>query len=601
LIAWLAVASFAQDPITLDYAIDIERFKPALDTYGYAVTESSTTLQNLQVGVGLWGNYSDDPLVLRWEGQRVIGPGPGFPDGLIDRRTVTDFHAGFGVGDIFALMLDLPVVVWQDGFEPASEASPEAIASLQSSGLGDLRVHPKIVIVDIHTGYPVGIAILSDFYLPTGSTRSFIGDGGFSAQPVVALEAANGSIHKREYTFRGAINVGANLKATDTFRDVGLGSSFVYRAAISSLPAPELEFGADLSGSTSGPRNANNPLEILPWLRLIPLDFAQLTLGGGFGLVPGVGAPDARAFVGATIGPNFDPLELDRDGDGIPNKLDACINIPEDKDNFEDEDGCPEDDNDKDGIPDIHDSCPNDPEDFDGFEDIEGCPDDDNDKDGILDPVDSCPNDPEDFDNDRDTDGCPEDPADSDGDGLTDDVDRCPYDPEDFDGWQDTDGCPELDNDGDQILDVVDRCPFEPETYNGFVDDDGCPDAASRVIVEKEKIVITEKIFFETGKAIIKEISFELLNEIAKVMNEHPEVKLIQVEGHTDSDGTNAYNIKLSQSRAESVVKFLAGAGVSQSRLVAKGYGEEKPIDTNATPEGKAQNRRVEFTILERD
>ncbi|MBA2320039.1 MAG: OmpA family protein [Deltaproteobacteria bacterium] len=569
MITVLALAAFAQDQVvTLQYPIDIERFKPTLDTYGYAVTESSTTLQNLQVGVGLWGNYSDDPLVMRWNGERVIGPGPTFPDGLIDRRTVTDFHAGFGIADLFALMIDLPVVVWQDGFEPASEVTGDPVANLQSAGLGDLRIHPKFVVVDIHEGYPVGLAVLADFVVPTGNKRSFIGDGLFSATPIIAFEAANGSVHKREYTIRGAVNVGGRFKPVDTFRDVTLGPEFVYRAALSALPAPQFEIGADLAGATSGPRAANNPLEILPWLRLIPLDYAQLTLGGGFGLVPGVGTPDARAFVGATIGPNFKPLELDRDGDGIPNKLDACINIPEDKDVFEDEDGCPEDDNDRDGI---------------------------------LDPVDVCPVIPEDFDNDRDTDGCPEDPDDSDGDGLVDDVDRCPYDPEDFDGWQDADGCPELDNDADGILDVADRCPFEPETYNGIADEDGCPDTASRVIVEKEKIVITEKIFFETGKAIIKEISFELLNEIARVMNEHPEVTRIQVEGHTDSDGSNPFNIKLSQSRAESVARFLVGAGVAESRLVAKGYGEEKPIETNATAEGKAQNRRVEFTILERD
>ena len=91
--------------------------------------------------------------------------------------------------------------------------------------------------------------------------------------------------------------------------------------------------------------------------------------------------------------PKPDPL-ADRDHDGIPDVKDRCPDEPEDRDGFEDEDGCPDPDNDKDGIPDIKDKCPNDPEDFDGFEDEDGCPDPDNDKDGIPDTADKCPNEP---------------------------------------------------------------------------------------------------------------------------------------------------------------------------------------------------------------
>jgi outer membrane protein OmpA-like peptidoglycan-associated protein len=617
MIAWLAAAALAQDDVlTLDYPIDAERFKPPVDTYGYALTESSTTLQNLQVGVGMWGNYSDDPVVLYWDGSRVVGPGPKFPDGLVDRRSVVDFQFGFGVADVFSMNVDMPVVVWQEGFEPASDASPSPSADLQSAGVGDLRLHPKFVITEIETGgLPVGVAILGDVTVPTGDTRSFIGEGTVTATPMVVLELADGSVSAREYHVRAAVNVGGRFKPVERFRDVTFGPEFVYRAGVGARPAPAFELGGDLAGSVSSVRIANAPLEILPWIKLMPLDFVTLTLGGGFGLVPGVGAPDYRAFAGGTLSPNFDPLKLDRDGDGIPNKLDACVNIPEDKDGFEDEDGCPEDDNDKDGILDPDDdnhqavaagtdpplACPNDPEDFDGFQDDDGCPEADNDRDGLVDEVDQCPDDPEDFDGDRDQDGCPETPADSDGDGLLDPVDQCPYDPEDFDGWLDQDGCPELDNDGDRILDKVDACPNDPETYNGFVDEDGCPDEAARVVVQKEKIVISEKVFFEYNKAIILEISFALLDEVAQVMNDHPEVTKIRVEGHTDSDGSDTYNQKLSAARATSVMNYFVQAGVAAERLEAVGYGESRPIETNDTDEGKAMNRRVEFTILERE
>jgi hypothetical protein len=131
-------------------------------------------------------------------------------------------------------------------------------------------------------------------------------------------------------------------------------------------------------------------------------------------------------------------------------------------------------DRDGDGIPDSVDGCPEDPEDKDGFQDEDGCTDRDNDGDGIADADDACPNEPEDKDGFQDSDGCPE--RDNDNDGTPDTVDRCPNEAEDKDGFEDDDGCPDDDNDGDGFADTVDKCPNEPETVNGFEDDDGCPD-----------------------------------------------------------------------------------------------------------------------------
>lgn len=633
----LAALAQAQDAVPQDLAIDVERFRPAVDPYGYSVTDSSTTLYNLQVGVGIFGNYSQDSLVLEWDGERVIGPGPTFPDGLLDHRSVMDFQLGFGLGDIFSLSVDAPVVVWQQGFEPAARSSPVTTADLESSGIGDLRITPKFVLVDIHEGYPVGIAVLARGSVPTGSTRSFLGEGGPSIEPVLVLEVADGSIHAREYKVRSAINVGALIKEPDTFRGVEVGNAFVYRAALAAHPVGALEVGGDVTGSVSGARVAQVPLEIQPWIKLHPLDIVTVTTGVGFGLNPGLGSPDFRAFLGGSIQPSFDPLSLDRDGDGVPNKFDACINVPEDVDGFEDDDGCPDEDNDKDGILDISDGCPNRPEDVDDFEDADGCPDEDNDQDRVLDIHDSCPYDPEDYDGWQDLDGCPDPDNDSDGildgndgcpnaaetfngfqdadgcpdekpfvdtdgDGYVDDEDGCPIDPEDFDTFEDEDGCPDNDNDLDGIVDAADSCPFEPETLNGYLDEDGCPDEApARVVVGKRKIKITDKIFFEYNRATIQPLSFELLDEIAMVIMDNPELTSIRIEGHTDSDGPDGYNMKLSQRRAEAVVAHLVGGGVSAERLEAVGYGETEPIDTNKTPEGKAANRRVEFTILERD
>ncbi|MFO7654453.1 MAG: thrombospondin type 3 repeat-containing protein [Candidatus Krumholzibacteriia bacterium] len=166
----------------------------------------------------------------------------------------------------------------------------------------------------------------------------------------------------------------------------------------------------------------------------------------------------------------------DRDGDGIPDRRDACPDSPEDLDGFQDDDGCPDLDNDLDGVPDLRDAAPLEPEDYDGWQDEDGAPDLDNDGDGIPDALDLCPDQPEDFDGVEDDDGCPEEHGDRDGDGVPDRYDLCPDQPEDHDGFEDHDGCPDPDNDLDGIPDDRDECPDEAEDYDGDADGDGCPE-----------------------------------------------------------------------------------------------------------------------------
>lgn len=158
------------------------------------------------------------------------------------------------------------------------------------------------------------------------------------------------------------------------------------------------------------------------------------------------------------------------------------------------------------------------------------------------------------------------------------------------------------DSDGDGIRDDVDRCVDAIELRNGVEDDDGCPDQGEvKVEVKAEKIEIYEKIYFELDKAIIRPISFSILDQVVRVIVRNPQIKKIRIEGHTDSQGTDAYNLDLSRRRAAAVMEYLTTAGVDPSRLESEGYGESKPIDTNDTKEGRANNRRVEFTILEQE
>ncbi|MCB9556274.1 MAG: OmpA family protein [Deltaproteobacteria bacterium] len=323
--------------------------------------------------------------------------------------------------------------------------------------------------------------------------------------------------------------------------------------------------------------------------------------GAGRGLRGGggnyqYGSPDVRAFVGFI----FEPAIGDRDGDGLKDDVDKCPDEPEDIDDFEDEDGCPDPDNDRDGILDEDDKCPNEPEDKDGIEDEDGCPDPDvldRDGDGIPDDKDKCPDDPEDKDGFEDADGCPD--PDNDKDGILDVDDLCPNDPEDKDGFEDKDGCPDPDNDKDRILDVDDKCPNEPETYNGYQDEDGCPDKG-RVVVHKGRIEILDKIYFETDSAKIKPISFPILNAIAATLKGNPQILLIEIQGHADERGSDSYNLRLTDDRAGSVRRYLITKGVSTNRLRSKGYGETRPVDKRHNEAAWSKNRRVEFVILKR-
>jgi OOP family OmpA-OmpF porin len=255
------------------------------------------------------------------------------------------------------------------------------------------------------------------------------------------------------------------------------------------------------------------------------------------------------------------PKRGDKDGDGIPDDVDKCPNEPEDKDGFQDDDGCPDLDNDGDGIPDALDKCPNEPEDKDGFQDEDGCPDPDNDHDGIPDALDKCPN-----------------------------------EPEDFDGFQDQDGCPDPDNDGDGIPDKIDKCPNEPETFNHYKDEDGCPD---EVPAEVKKFTgVIEGINFKTASAEILPGSFAILDRALKVLQDFPEVNL-EISGHTDSKGKADYNLNLSQRRADSVKLYFVSRGIPSSRLVSIGFGKDRPIADNSTASGRATNRRTEFKLID--
>ncbi len=281
--------------------------------------------------------------------------------------------------------------------------------------------------------------------------------------------------------------------------------------------------------------------------------------------------------------------ETDGDGDGVPDRDDACPRLPGPVENK----GCPLEapkDRDGDGVPDGVDRCPDQAEDQDGFQDEDGCPEPDNDGDGVMDTADKCPNEAGPIQNF----GCPI--TDKDGDGISDDKDQCPNEPEDKDGFKDDDGCPDLDNDADGVPDSQDDCPND----FGSPDNKGCPKKYSLVAVTKERIEIKKQINFATGSAkIVGAISNQIIGEISQALRDTPRIKKLRVEGHTDSVGDDARNLRLSQQRADSVMSALIKLGVDPSRMEAVGFGETRPIASNSTASGRAENRRTEFNITE--
>ena len=187
---------------------------------------------------------------------------------------------------------------------------------------------------------------------------------------------------------------------------------------------------------------------------------------------------------------------------------------------------------------------------------------------------------------------------DTDGDAIIDNADRCPFDAEDWDGFLEEDGCPDVDNDNDGITDQLDGCPNNP----GIAPNSGCPRIFSKVEVKQDRIEIKQQIFFRTGKAIIEgKESQEILDQVAQALQDHPEIKEVLIEGHTDSAGSDSFNRKLSFDRAQAVKKSLIKLGVAVDRLQAEGFGSSKPVASNATKKGRELNRRTEFRLLKRD
>ena len=188
-------------------------------------------------------------------------------------------------------------------------------------------------------------------------------------------------------------------------------------------------------------------------------------------------------------------------------------------------------------------------------------------------------------------------PKDGDGDGIPDLEDACRTEAEDKDGYEDGDGCPDPDNDRDSVPDASDKCPTEAEVINGVDDNDGCPDQGLVQMID-DRIVLDERLLFDTERARVKTEARKLLTAVVNLWKQHPEWHQMIVEGHADARGPEKYNLWLSEERAGRVRTVLIELGIAPDKIVSKGFGRSRPRETSRSPEALQRNRRVELVIV---
>jgi hypothetical protein len=545
--AALPSAALAQSNPPFDAAIDIQTFEYAVGPKTFVTVADGDVAARGQVAVDALVTWMSKPFQI-YNVDSTDHMITTSRTTVVSSMIAAQLTAAYGVTDHLQLGGNLPIIFAMSGDGLAPDTGSRAADGLNVTGLGDLVLEAKYRLVRAGRLRASAIGGLS---LPTSigsGGAQFIGDDLPTVRGKLAAQVDAGRL-----SF--GVNAGVLLRKSRMIYDNTIGPQLTWGVAGAVKLTDRLSMIAEGYGRAGLPGFdlATSPLEAEGGLRIHATGEVAIVLGGGAGLVSGIGSPEARLFV--SIG--YAPDVRDTDGDGVPNGRDRCPLVAEDRDGFEDDDGCPDDDNDGDHRPDAVDQCPNAAEDIDGFEDDDGCPDLDNDKDGIADLDDKCPDEPEDGKQPYPKDGCPAGRRDSDGDGVPDATDKCPLEPEDMDGFEDGDGCPdldndhdgipdardkcplcpedkdgfedgdgcpELDNDRDGIPDSEDKCPLEPETVNGVADDDGCPDAGGieLISVDGDRLSIARMPTLERGK--LSRGGEIIVDEMALVMRGHSEV-----------------------------------------------------------------------------
>ncbi len=584
-------AAIAAAAATLGIAQTASADKLALSIFDPtpATEGSHLQLQSAEVGPnGTWVisaivSHATDPLVLDASefGQAQV----------LQRSTQLSIGGAYAFLDRFEAGAHVPIFV-QDGATAGNSQMMFASDPVSGTAMGDLTMHGKVRLwkrakgraggrgelgSSADAGAALGAAM--QLTLPTSKDDSFTGTEKPSLR-VLGLATLVPDTLEHRITLSGHAGAIARAKTQVANIEQGSGGTFGLGLSVRALDRTWLAaevYGDVLPAARKATATSSavslSPIEWLGGIRWLPDHRFAVSIAAGRGLTSAAGSPALRGVLSLTYTPGAPDLvpikppvvekpDGDADGDGIADRQDKCPNEAEDKDLFDDSDGCPELDNDADGVADTADKCALDAEDKDGFEDGDGCPD-----------------------------------KDDDNDGVPDKTDKCRLEPEDKDGHEDLDGCPDNDNDHDGVDDGKDKCPNEPETINGNKDDDGCPDAGdSSIVLSPDRIETLDAVVFErNAPAKISKASNNLLGQVAATMRAHPEIIRMRVTVHVNPSKDFEKDQELSDKRAQAIRDWLIQYGLTGARVEARGFGSSKPLDKNGN-----LNDRVEFIILER-
>ena len=612
----LALMLFAAPARAANPEVNLNDFKPSLHAWDISNIMTTRIAPHLKVSGGLWFTYRKNP----WS----LETAPGAEVQVLSDQVVAELYAALPLADLVSIGVGMPIFFLSKGDAPSN--MPPAYNFTQASGasFGDLRLSAKVRFWKKRKkGFGLGLAM--DFTFPTATGSKFTGEKSVTWKPTLVVDWGRKG-------FVVALNIGYLVRGNDV--------------RVDPIIADELNFGIGLqiplicdkldllfswntrtlaSSPFSASANVGSLVQIGARIRLWKGLFLAATGGFGLGHLYGIptgqfalnfgweprprdcrradrdgdGIPDDQDKCPDVKGPkstqgcpdrdgddiadsvdkcpdNRGPVETggcpDRDRDGIIDKDDRCINKPGSRE-FK---GCP--DSDGDGVPDIDDRCPTVP----GLKRLNGCPLKDTDKDGIPDGKDDCP-DKAGLPRFK---GCP----DSDGDGVVDSKDACPSKP----GPESLKGCPDSDKDG--IADKDDKCPNEW----GTAEHQGCPPPRKvKITVTPKKVIVFQRIHFKFNRAVIRQKSIRILRAVAKVLKDNAWIKKLRVEGHTDNVGSKAFNLPLSTARAKAVRRYLIAQGIAAHRLTARGFWFSVPLVPGDDKAARAQNRRVEFKIIE--
>lgn len=506
---------------------------PAGDRAAYV--ERAAVRGDKLVAARLAIDYAHAPLVLVDTEQQ--------DDVVMANQTTFHLLASLSLKHRLLVALDVPFSYARGGSRSApGSGAPKVVNGAQ---FGDIRLGARVRLYQSKEnpdeGFTIGLA--STLWFPTAS-EGYSGDGSVRVRGAFVAEGTND-----RFFWGGNLGIRSRPAAvlpgilpTRVGSSIGLGLSGGFYADASRSIAIGTEFVGDFTVGADA-RFLDPRATTMHWLLTGHYRIAggPFELGGAFG--PGIGhgpgSSDVQVLFFLGRAPEQVEPPKDRDEDGVPDKLDACVSIK--------------------GV-------------------------------ASSEPL---------------LNGCPEAPADHDGDAIPDEYDACPRKAGVATFVPRTHGCPKIiDTDGDKVPDAQDACPNEKGVAPP--DGDGCPKKPeppqpppTATVLDKE-IIISQQVLFERGTAVIRSESDAILKDVARVFREHPEIELVEVQGHTDDTGDVNLNRQLGRDRAESVVKWLVNDGIARDRLSPKGYGADKPIDTNATDEGRAKNRRVEFHIVRR-